>query len=135
MLLLPTIMIYLLSFTQERNWDCDRFRTGKYLIENLDGTYSQIVRTDEKQREKQGGYKTSNKLAWLTDCSYAIYNDKATGSSRKIKIGELTMSIVETGEHHYVALVKAKFMNRALRIKVYEEGYINYDQPQNVEIE
>lgn len=127
--LLPILLLLTSStFSQDKECDCSKYKTGTFILDNTDGTFSKIERNATTQKETMGKFKTINKIKWINDCSYIIINDKAKGNAKKVNIGDLLLTIVETGEHHYVATIKADFIPQALVVKIYEEGHLNYDQ-------
>jgi len=52
--------------------DCNKYKTGTFEIDNLDGTVSVIKRTKKFQKESSGEIKTKDKIVWLNDCSYKL---------------------------------------------------------------
>lgn len=119
--------IYSSVFAQKAECDCSKFRTGKYVIDNLDGSQAHIDRKRNVQKEVLGKVKGVYRIKWISECSLLISADKLRGNTSSKGKGDIMMTIVETGDHHYVAKVKAHFVPMPLHLKVYEEGYMKYD--------
>lgn len=120
------LTVYWIGFSQSKI-DCVRFKTGSFEIDNKDGTISTIVRTKKFQKEKSSRLKVKDKVRWISDCSFQLIPIKLMDETGKIGSDILTMTIIETGMHHY--LMKVTGLGEGIEIygKVYEKGYLNYD--------
>ncbi len=119
--------IYWIGFSQSEN-DCVRFKTGSFEIDNMDGTISTIIRTKKFQEEKSPNFIGKDKVKWIDECSFQLIPLEINDKTGKIGSQILTMTIVETGTHHYVVNVTGLGEGIEIRSKVYEKGYLNYDK-------
>lgn len=103
--------------------DCNRFKTGKFEIENPNNTKSVIKRTKKYQIEKSNGIKLKCKIVWVNDCTYKmipVYLKDDTGI-----IGDdiLIFEIVETTAHSYTAILLNPDLVSTVAV-VYEYGFL-----------
>lgn len=125
--LLVLSTISLIGFTQTAN-ECKRYRTGKFEIDNLDGTISTIIRTKRSQQEISPFFSSVDKVKWISECSFQLIPQKGNDKAGILGSQVLTITIVEVGEHHYVMKVTGLGEGVEIYGKVYEKGYLNYDE-------
>lgn len=121
------LVIYWFGFSQSEI-DCTRFKTGSFEIDNMDGTISTIIRTKKFQEEKSPNFIGKDKVKWIDECSFQLIPLEINDKTGKIGSQILTVRIVETGEHHYVMKVTGLGEGIEIHGKVYEKGYLDYDE-------
>lgn len=127
-ILLTFVSSYYTGFSQIR-CDCDKYRTGKFEVDNHDGTISYITRTGKIQSERSKGYKGKDKIEWLDECSYRLIPLKVKDKRGAVGTEILTFRIVETHLHYYIVRISgARHLDTAVYVKVYERGYLYYDK-------
>lgn len=108
--------------------NCEKFKTGSFEIDNMDGTISTIIRTKKFQEEVSPYFIGKDNVKWINDCSFQLIPVEADDKTGIIGSQILTVTIVETGEHHYVMKVTGLGEEIEIHGKVYEKGYLNYDE-------
>lgn len=107
---------------------CERFKIGSFEIGNMDGTISTIIRTKKFQEEKSPNFTGKDRVKWIDECSFQLIPLEINDKTGQVGSEILTITIIETGEHHYI--MKATGLGEGIEIygKVYEKGYLNYDE-------
>lgn len=101
--------------------------TGKFEVQNPDGSISQIKRTKKFQFEKTDLFKGKDRVKWIDNCTYQLIPLKIVDDSGMVGPEILTIQIVMIGEHHYV--FKATGIgDSVIPGKVYEKGFLEYDK-------
>lgn len=108
--------------------NCERFKIGSFEIDNMDGTISTIVRTKKYQEEVSPNFTGKDKIKWIDECSFQLIPIELNDKTGKVGPQILTVTIIETGEHHYVMKVTGLGEGIEIHGKVYEKGYLNYDE-------
>lgn len=105
--LLSTICFLLLgatSFAQELT--CDRFKTGKFLMEDPNTGKNYITRTATTQIEDVPdlGIKVELNIRWENECTFILTLNKVLENTSGREVGdfELISEITETGEDYYL---------------------------------
>lgn len=95
-----------LSFSQ----DCEKYKTGEFIIRDEATGVSRIVRDKKFQTEYNGGNYAKYKVHWIDGCSYRLSfvksNDPAIKEAEKNGFPELIIEIIETGDDYYIARAK-----------------------------
>jgi hypothetical protein len=121
-----SILFFLVCFGTNAQ-DCDRFKTGTFEVDNMDGTVSVIKRTKKYQSESNGDIKVKDKIVWLSDCSYKLIPVKTDKKLGDIAELELVFTIVKTFDHSYIVEITG-VPDMVIEARVYEEGYLEESQ-------
>lgn len=108
--------------------DCAKYKTGKFELDNQNGTISQIVRTKKFQTETMNDSKLKDEVVWVDDCTYKVIPLKRKDETGMIGDQVMVFHFIETLEHAYVVHVTLEGVpDFSVDVKVYEKGYLNYD--------
>lgn len=107
--------------------DCNRFRTGTFEVDNMDGTVSIVKRTEKFQIETCGKIKTKDKIVWINDCSYKLIPVKIKDQSGRIGDEVLTFTFVKTYDHSYIVEITG-LGDMVIEARVFEEGYLELSE-------
>ena len=121
MKLISCIFLFLCLSVQAQ--DCNKYKTGIFEIDNLDGTVSVIKRTKKFQIETCGRIKTKDKVVWLSDCSYSLIPVNIKDKSGLIGDDVLTFTFIETFDHSYVVEITG-LGDMIIPAQVFEKGYL-----------
>lgn len=133
-LMIPAIVLFSSTVWSQSNKECAKYKTGKFEIDNGDGTISVIERNSHYQIETATDGKTQIKdsIVWIDDCTYKLVTVEATYKSRKMKKAmednDMYFEFLEILDHAYVVRISSKSMNFVTEAKVYEAGFLNYDR-------
>jgi|GEM_PF-2439961 len=108
--------------------DCKKFRTGTFEIANPDGTVSTVVRTETKQTEKNGRSKVIADIIWVDNCTFKIVPTSIKDKTHTVGPQTIRCTFIETMEHAYIVHASLEGEDFEMDAKVYEKGYLNYDQ-------
>lgn len=121
MKLISCIFFFLCLSTQAQ--DCNKYKTGTFEIDNLDGTISVIKRTKKFQTESNGEIKTKDRIVWLNECSYKLIPVRIKDKSGLIGDDILTFTIIKTFDHSYVVQIRG-LEDMVFEAQVFEQGYL-----------
>lgn len=111
-----------------QNCDCTKFRTGTFEITNPDGTISTVIRTEKKQTEKNGSSKVIADIVWVDNCTFKIVPTSIKDKTNTVGPQTIICTFIETMEHAYIAHLSLEGEDFEMDAKIYEKGYLNYDQ-------
>lgn len=133
-LIIPTIILFSSTGWSQSDKECSKYKTGKFEIDNGDGTISVIERNGHYQIETASDGKTQIKdsIVWIDDCTYKLVTVEATYKSRKMKKvledNDMYFEFIEILDHAYVVRISSESLNFVTEAKVYEAGFLNYDR-------
>ncbi len=100
--------------------ECNKFKTGSFRFVGADGIEYNFKRSKKEQTQKlEKGMEITNKIEWLSDCRYRLYESDDNGKALKEIYSEY--NIIEVKENSYVTLCKNHNMTEYFEIEFFME--------------
>ncbi len=126
------VIFFLTSFSltaQEKECDCNAYRTGRFYILNKKDT-CYIDRTEKRQLEFCNGSDEKFQLivVWLKECKFILRDINYNPSTKPVEMrNDIVMTIEETTEDYYIVSSKVKGQKR-LFTTVYRNKELNENE-------
>ncbi len=92
------------KFNSKLEEDCSRFKIGKFYYYTDEHSKIEVVRTADRQIEKENGEESEMKIQWLSNSRYAFTNMKEIDPN--LPSDTLTVNIYEATENSYKFVAK-----------------------------